>query len=340
MNYVEWIRQVDEGTRAPAYLVRVTEPFLWDSMKEVIQKDLLGGNFLDFNYQEVAFEDLSGESFLTATETLPFMGDRRAIVIENVPLQRDEVKKNEALLEILAGYLKEPNRSTILFLHFLGQAPFKGKVFKAMAPYLQTVDLYRLDRRSLESFIHKRMGAKGVRADKALPAFLADRSGYLDYQSETTLFSVANMVDVALGMSREGRLSLEEAKAALADPLEESIFALMDAFGGRKRSDCLSIFQDFRKISMEAGMVFNMTIRQVRNLIGVKLLKARRISLGEGTRRLGLSSFEYRKLLGFVDKYSLEELYALHRKLFEMDVAMKSKSYDLLDGMERFFASI
>ena len=47
MNYVEWIRQVDEGTRAPTYLVRVTEPFLWDSMKEVIQKDLLGGNVLD-----------------------------------------------------------------------------------------------------------------------------------------------------------------------------------------------------------------------------------------------------------------------------------------------------
>lgn len=340
MNYVEWIQEVDGGKPSPAYLVRVTEPFLWDQMKEVIQKDLLGGNFLDFNYQELAFDDLTGEAFLTAAETLPFMGERRAIVLENVPLQRDEVKKNEALLEVLAAYLEKPNRSTSLFLHFVGEKPFQGKVFKSMSAYLRRVDLFRLNRPALESFIHKRIRAKGISEAKALPSVIADRSGYLDYKSEVTLFAVANMVDVALGMSREGKLSLADARAALADPVEESIFALMDAFGERKRSDCLSIFQDFRKIAMEAGMVFNMTVRQVRNLIGVKLLKERRISLSDGTRRLGLSPFEYRKLLAFVDNYSLEELYHLHGRLFDMDVKIKSRSFDILDGMERFFASI
>ncbi len=340
MNYVEWIRELDRGECSGTYLVKVTEPFLWESMKETIKRDLLNNRLLEFNFQQINFEGLDQEKFLTALETMPMAADFKAIVLENIPLTKNDIKSCEGFLQSLLSYLEAANSQTILFLQFKGESPFKGKYLKKILPYVKEVELYRLKRDGLESFIHKRFLAASIKEDRRVPALIADKSSYLDYKSDKNLYHVASMVDVALGMAKDGVLKLSDARRALRDPLEESIFALMDAFSTKDSRLCLKILSDFQRQSIDPVSIFYMLVRQVRKLIGVKLLTERRASPASGQKRLALSNFEYRKLEKHINNFSLEELLKMHEFLFESDVKFKSESLDLYMTIEVFFAGL
>lgn len=340
MDYIAWIHALDQNKLPPTSLVMVEEPLLWDEMKAVIQKDLVGERFLAFSYQCIRFEELEAEGLLTMTETLPFGGSNRAIILEDVPLQRDRVVKNEALLQLLLEYAQRPTPGTFLFLSYFGAKPFQGSLFKKLSPYLSRVSLTRLDRRALSSFIQKRIQARGLVAEGAVISLIIERSTYLDYRSEENLYRVANLVDTAVGTAEGGVIEFEAVRKALVDPIEEGIFTLLDQMGARKRPEALNTLLGFRKLGVDPYQIFYMTARQVRNLIGMKLNKEARVRASDGQTRLGLSPYEYKKLNQQVDYFSLAELYRYHDRLFQMDVAAKTRSFDMMEGLERFFAGL
>ncbi len=340
MNYVEWIRELDKGGCSGTYLVKVTEPFLWESMKETIKRDLLNNLLLEFNFRQINFQDLDAEIFQTALETMPMVANHKAIVLENIPLTKNDIKSCETFLESLLSYLEAANDRTILFLHFNGESPFKGKYLKKILPYVKEVELYRLKRDGLESFIHKRFLAASIKEDRRVPGLIADKSSYLEYKSDKNLYHVASMVDVAIGMAKDGVLKLSDAEEALRDPLEDSIFALMDAFSTKNTPLCLKTLSDFQRQSIDPVAIFYMLARQVRKLIGVKLLTKNRVSPATAQKRLSLSNFEYRKLERNINNFKLEELLKMHDFLFESDVKFKTESFDLYKNMEIFFSGL
>lgn len=340
MNYLDWIRQVDQNQVRGAYLVLVSEPFLWDSMKKILQDQVLVGSYLDFNFQIFDFPSMSPEEFTGALETLPFFQKKKVVIGEHLPLDKGQVKEYEEKLLDLARYLKKANASTLLFLQFDGALPFKGKAYHALEPYLQIIRLSRLTKTELQNFILKRFKARGLRVEKPLVPFLAEKSSYFTHPQETSLYQIANMVDSVAGLAEDGKVTLKDGQALFKDPAEENIFKLMDAISARDAVQAVSLMVGFTQIQEDPVRIFYMTVRQIRNLIGVKLLKSRRISPSEAIKILGLSSFEYHKLESAVDRFHLEELFSLHEKLFQMETNLKTRPFDMTLGMEAFYGRL
>lgn len=340
MNYIDWIRQVDQNQVRGAYLVLAAEPFLWDSMKKILKDQVLGGKYLDFNYQIDDFSTQPLEDFIGSAETLPFFLNKKVVIAEHLPLEKGQVKEYEEKLLGLASYVKKANPSSLLFFQFDGGLPFKGKAYKALEPALQIVRLARLNEKELHRFIIKRLQAKGLQVEKSLPPFLAERSFYLTRPSETSLYQLANMVDAVSGLAEEGRVTLKAGQSLFSDPVEENIFKLMDAISRKDGCQAIHYLVGFEQVKEDPIRIFYMTVRQIRLLLGVKGIKSKRLSPAQGMRMLGISAFEYRKIESAVDRFTLEELIFLHEKLFQMEIDLKTKPFDMALALEIFFGAL
>ena len=109
MNYIDLINNIDEKKLNNIVLIQIKEPYLYDLAMESIKKDYLNEAFLDLNYVKLDFEKLTGQRFLDSVETLPFMDEHKIVLIENVVLNKDKLKKYEATFDYIQKSHSECN---------------------------------------------------------------------------------------------------------------------------------------------------------------------------------------------------------------------------------------
>lgn len=340
MNYVDWLSHVDRGEPGQVLLCCIEEPYLWEMLKNVLQNDVLGGNFLSFNYEHLDARTLSSETLISALETLPLMGERRVVVVENVPLQKEALQKNEALLTTLCESVLHRPPHVLLVLGFVGDKPFRGKILKQMEPDLQRISLTRLTEQELHRFVTKKWKQRGILVEEGVLPLLMTSSEYLDPHAEKTLYDVENLVESTAALAKDGRLYRRDAEEALISPSERNIFALMDAINDRRSASACALIKGYESLGEDPFRLFYMIVRQIRNMIGVKRAESMRLSPRDGQARLKLSSFEYGKLRRGVQNYTEKELIAYHDRLFSMEKRMKTQVFHLESELERFALSM
>lgn len=336
MDYISWIKQVDKNQLLGTYLALVTEPYLWETVKKVLQKDVVSEALLDFNYEELTFMEASIEEIENALESLPMMADKRVVVLEDVPLDRDSVKKAETRLEAIASYLEHENPSTLLFMSYRGAKPFQGKAYKKISPLVRKLDLSPLNQKELENFIEKKFKAKDLSWEKSVVPAITEASAYLKRDSDKNLYDVENMVDQVMGTEYLGTVHLDRAKSVLISDVEDNIFKLMDAISARNMKEAVFYYRGYLSLGQNPHQLFYMVARQIRNLLGVKLLQNARIPDREGQARMKLSPFEYKKLKANVHRFTVEKLLGLHEELFTIHAKSRTIGTDLTLGLEKF----
>ena len=340
MNYVDWIRRVDRGDPGHYLLCTIQEPYLWDGMKQVLQKDVLGGKLLSFNYEHLQARSLTPEALISVLETYPLQQERRVVVLENVPLQKEEVSKFEPFLEALADCVAHPAPHVLLVLGFDGEKPFRGKLLKSMETELERVDLAPLSASELNRFITKQFQTRGIAIQQGVVPLLMQSSEYMNRSAGKTLYDVENLVASVAGLARDMRLYLADVEDVMISPAERNIFALMDAMNARNASEALRLVRGYESLGDDPYRLFYMLVRQVRNMIGVKRAQSHNTSPGDARLRLKLSSFEFSKLQQGVRHYDEKELLALHDALFSMERRMKTGQFHLTEELERFVLRI
>lgn len=329
MNYIEWLRQVDQNQLDGVTLVLVEEPYLWDKARTTLKDDVVGASFLDFNYEEGRFLQIDRVALETALETMPLMQEKRVVVFDEMPLGRDQLKNAEQSLAQLQDYIETPNPTTLLYLVYRGAKPFQGKFVKALLKKANTLEIGRLNPRELASFIQKKLQQAKIEAGGSVVDFVAQQTGYLDRDSAKTLYDVENEVEKIISGTKGKRLTTEMVEELLVANLEDNVFRMLDALSQKNLKLAMLLYQGFRKQDQDAYMLFYMIVRQIRNLITVKELAARRYSDAEGMGKAKLSKFEYGKLKQSVRNFDLDELLDLHDAAWRVEVDMKTKPVDM-----------
>lgn len=340
MNYVDWLSHVDRGEPGNALLCCIQEPYLWGMLKKVLQKDVLGGHFLDFNYISLDAQTVSPEELISALETLPLMGERRVVVLEHVPLQKEALQKKEALLATLCKSVLHLPPHVLLVLGFEGEKPFRSKLLKQMEADLQRIALSPLNERELQRFVTKQLQQRSIRFEEGVLSLIVNASEYLDPRAAKTLYDVENLVASTVALSKDGCLYRQIVEDALISPSERNIFALMDAINDRNGARACALIKGYESLGEDPFRLFYMVVRQIRNMIGVKRAERMRLSPRDGQMRLKLSSFEYGKLRRGVQNYTEEELIGYHDDLFSMEKRMKTQLFRLESELERFALSM
>ena len=324
MNYKEFMENLIEDKAKGIYLFDSKEDYLNTTIIDLAKEKV---SFADFNLIELK-GNVDVEAMKNAYETYPVMEDRKYIIWKDIDLSKNSLKEYEDLLTNLTGDIKNfPEYTT--FLIFSDSSPFKGKFYKEVKKYGSIVTIDRLNKSELENFIGKRFVKAGKKIKKSMLAEIVQRFSYLDRDSDLDLFDIVNTVDKIIASSEDEIVKEKDVYDQLDQILNLNIFNLTDAISRKDLKLASTTYLNMVKRDEDLIMIFHMIIRQFRNIIGIKTLLTNNKNDAYIMKNIGISPYELRKVKGFINNFTYEELFDIHSRLFDMEVRQKSTDFDM-----------
>ncbi len=272
------------------------------------------------------------EQLRSACETVPFLADKRLVVIEGLlerfePKGRSRKKKSSRQTDQVADY--RPVVQSISNLPPFTELVIIGGDIKAQNPLLVELSpLTRvrrfplLKRDEIIRWIKRRVALQSKGGISESAAVLMARLVGSD------LWTMANEID-KLVLYTGGR-SIEEAdvKAVVSHAREAGVFEMIDAIMESRVNVAQELLQQLFRQGMAPAQILVVLSHQVRIIFQVRDMRDRGLSRNVIQSRLGITDFVLSKAWGQADRYSPARLIDVYHKLLEADVAIKTGKYD------------
>ncbi|NTU41533.1 MAG: DNA polymerase III subunit delta [Nitrospirales bacterium] len=231
MSSKQFHQESARGLPAPVYLLTAPDSFiLYEAMAAVRDLYQAAESFNMDIFDLRADEPSSLEEILNALNTLPFMQERRVVIIRNIQkLGKKEAKK-------LEGYLTSPSETTLLVMLFEGAAP---KIFDAGV--LKTIKVISLavPEREIPAWVSERARAKGIELTPRAVECLINSVG-------PDLGMLSSEIDKISTATEKGRVDLDDIRDTIYAGAEFSAFDLIEAL---RKGDSREVFRIFERLS-------------------------------------------------------------------------------------------
>lgn len=307
------------------YLLLGEEDLLVDQALAGLLDRLIPLQERDLNLDVVRADEIAMADLITLVDTLPFFGQRRAVVVKDA----DAWKAPEQ--ERLAAYLEQgaPPSALILVASSLDR---RRKLYATIRKSGEVAEFPRLSMRQLPGWITERVRREGRQIDpdavEALIALMGPGLRALSLELEK-LFAYVESLD---------RITRRDVETVVSRVSESTIFMLVDAIGAKRSGEALRHLADILREEAPPYVLF-MVARQFRLLMRASLLRARKKNLGTIEEALGVPPFVARKITEQVENFSPGMFPAIFARLAEADRAVKSTGHPRL-ALETLIASL
>ncbi len=278
------------------------------ALRQQIPPDLL-----DLNSTVLAGRTLKLSDLAVACEAVPFLTDRRLVLV------------SDALKHLKAGKARDDMRS------YLEQVP-------------PTCDLVFVEdevdkRSSLFTYLKKHGEVRefAPRQGTELARWLIERATHLDarlnqqtaqhlitYVGHDSRLLITELQKLATYVGQGGRITNREIDVLVQDSQEYNLFAFLDHLSMRRRGAALQGIRALLNEGQAPTYILFMLARQVRILLGVYELDGQRVRPNDIASHLRLKPFVVKKALEQVRGFRAGELERMHDYLLELDHATKT----------------
>lgn len=293
----------------------------------------------ELNTTRLDGKNASEEELRTAVGSMPFLCDRRLVILAN-PLARaqgaEAQKRFKALLESVP-----PETALVLLV--------EDQLFRGNWEKMKEDHWLRKWAREAGSKALVRLCAQPSPADmpgwiqkevrRLGGAFSPEASRALAVSVETNTELAAQEI-VKLLTYANGRTVEAEDVDLLCTPVGQgNIFDLVDAAAEGRSADALRALHTLLEFD-EPVMVFGMLARQFRLLIQAREILEEGGGAGQIAALLAQRDFAARKLAYQANRLSMPELSAIYHRLLQLDEDTKSGQGDLITGLNVFVAGL
>ena len=310
---------------AHVYLLLGEEDLLVDQALAELLDRLIPPEERDLNLDVVRADEIEIGDLITLVDTLPFFGQRRAVVVKDADVWK------AAEQEQLAAYLERgaPPSALILVAVSLDR---RRKLFTAVRKLGEIQEFPRLSIRQLPSWVTDRVRREGRRIDpdavEALIALVGPGLRQLSLELEK-LFAYVETLE---------RITRRDVEAAVSRLSESTIFMMVDAIGERRGGDALRYLDDILREEASPYVLF-MVARQFRLLMRASHLTARRKPFAAVQEALGVPPFVARKIIAQVEHFPPDVFPRIFARLAEADRAVKTTGHARL-ALEMLIAEL
>lgn len=341
MDYRAVMASLERGVVAPVYLFTGEEILLRERLLKKFKEKLLPIEMADFNLDIVDGKETSGDSIANSASTLPFMSDKRLVIVNNAEMfrtkkkagkEKDDTDSNGD--EELLSYLENPSTSTCLVFVCPEGVDKRKKLYKSVEKTGQVVNLDPPKGSELLSWIESQVSSQGKQIDPGAIEFLASAVGGNLAQLEQ---EVAKLVTY---IGDKTKIELEDAQVLVAKSAESTIFQLVDAVGEKKYANALAVLKEMIFLGEPPVRIVIMIARQFRLILQAKVLQKKGCNAREIAGQLQVAPFVAQKCLGQGRNFSEEELKQALGHLLQLDLNIKTGQIEPVLGLEMALVQI
>lgn len=327
MNYNEFVNIINEDKVNPVYLFLGNEEYLMNRAIDRLKKKYVSESLEALNYIVIDGKSSSFDDILNACETLPFMSEKKIVVIRDISRilengSEDMGKKIASYVEELEGYL------CLIIMDRSNNLKKTSSIYKRIKKLNGVVEFTTLKGRDLNLWVSEGFKKHGKKISSGNVNYFIDRSTYSEYGSNKTLYDLQNELLKVVDYTKESEVTKEDIDIVLIKTLDTNIFNLLNNINKKDSEAALKIFNEMHMANEPIPRILYMIIRQIRLMLMYKLYKERGYSEKECQGKMQISFFEFKKLSTQARGFSEEDLKKSLNKILEIDIKQKTSSQD------------
>lgn len=322
MNYNSFLKQVSQDQISSSYLFIGEEEYLMKNSIDLLKEKYIDEGFETLNYIVLQGKDADMDSLINACETLPFMNEKKIVVLKDVKIFIDNINHIEEELykymDNLADYL------ILILMDDENLIKKNRKIYKYFKKTDSYVEFSKLRGRDLNNWVDSILKKHNKKISSADVAYFFQESSYNSRNVDINLYDLENQLLQIIDHGKEELINRESIDKVLIRSIDTNIFELLDALNNFDSDKSLYIFNQMYKDNEPVLKILFMIIRQIRMILGYKLYKEKGYGDKSIQDKLGIKSFEYRKIAGISNRFSVEYLKDTMEELLDADRKIKS----------------
>ena len=278
MDRKELMQQVKDGSLHGVYLFEGTEENIKAASLAAVRKALLPEGMEELN--ESVMDAPATDVLIAAAETLPFLADKRLVVVREHPaLMRSEAD------ERLLSYIAQSADSCVLIFYARGKVDARKKLYKAIAKSGAVVSFMPLTESELNTWIIRKFAALGKQCAGPTAGLLAFTVG-----SDTALLT-GEIEKLASLVGERSGITDDDVRAVATRSIECTVFEMVDAVVAGQEGRAFGLMRDMLTAGQERLGILAMLLRQYRMLQHVKIMQYEKKGASQIADGLGVKSF-------------------------------------------------
>lgn len=306
------------------YLFYGTESFMLETYKKRLVDALLDVGEREMNYD--VFSDLktSMDAIADAIETLPFLSERRLVIIERLGLFK-KTKDSDAqkLLKILE---QKPSETIVIVIE--EEVDKRIKLYKHFDKAGHAVGFTPLSEEELIKFIARSLSQVNKKIEVSTARFMINHVGS---DLSTVSQELQKLIDYA---GDDEIVTHEQIDAICQRSVESKIFELVDCMGTNRRSRALKLYHDLIASKEPANRILYMLTRQFRMNYKAKLYHAQGVGDSVIAQKLKVQPFIAKKALSQGRGFKLGELEQALNDCLSTELDIKTGQMDPVMAVE------
>ena len=308
--------EINSGQLKQLYLLCGEEAYLRRQYRDRLKNALTGdGDSMNYHYFEG--KDIRVGEIIDLAETMPFLADRRVIIIENSGLFKHGGEQ-------LAEYLKEPSE-TAYFVLVEAEIDKRSKLYKAISAKGRIVEFKAQDESVLKRWILGILRKENKKiTERDLELFL-EKTG-------TDMENISKELEklVCYCMEKEV-ITGKEIEEICTRQVNNQIFDMMNAIAEKRQKEAMDLYYDLLTLKEPPMRILFLLARQFNLLLQVKELKKKGYPAKTIGENVGLPGFIAGKYVNQAAKFSTQDLRRAVTDCVEAEEAVKTgKMNDVL----------
>ncbi|CAH2214143.1 DNA polymerase III subunit delta [Tepidibacter aestuarii] len=325
MKYGDIIKDIKANKYQKVYTFYGKETYLIDGLIKKF-KESLNSAFIDFNFSTIDGGQTSLDEIISSLETIPFMDDRKIIVVKNFEILTGK-KKNftQQDEEEICEYIKNTPDHAILIFVVYSDIDKRKKFSKELGKHGILLNCNKLDNNELLKWARKKFKDENVEIDSSTLNYFLNNLDYQNKNSDKTLSDVENeIIKVTSFVGSGKKASVKDVDELSSKKIENDIFKLIDFIGNKNASEAIKILNDMIVKGESPLMVLSMISRQFKIIMQAKALNRKGNPEGVIAKSLAIHPYVIKKALIQSKKFDNPTIIRLQNELLEADYSIKN----------------
>jgi DNA polymerase-3 subunit delta len=324
MEYREFYAHLKENALPACLLMHGEEEYIKESALKQLRAAMLPEGLEVMN--EVVFEGAAEENaIIEACETLPFMAEKRLVLVRDHPLVRNG-QGGGGDGSRLTEYLANMPDTAMLVFYVRGGADMRRKVPSAVAKAGGVVVFKPLEDRELFAFLGRECQRQGASLERGA----AERLVFLCGRDLTVL---SREVEKAVAHAQDGKVTIADIDAVAIPNLEANVFQMVDAVFDGANARAEELLDRLLRDGESPIMILAVLTRNLRQLHHAKVVLDAHRPRAEAEKATGVSGFVAGRVLRRAER--LDALW-----LGKMQAMCAAADYEIKSGQCREDAAL